>query len=271
MQCRLSSVVLVLVFACRSDPAYIAGEAQAGEGGVGAGTGGSEMDAGTGGKGTDNGGNGGSAGPGSGGEARGGTGGAGEAGVGGAGNGGSSGTGGEPCPSARPLEEDECPVFGQSCFYPNETGEPCQEVCGDACEDELYCTHNGRWNLLDPRVPGCGAPDPDCPDEIPENLTLCPRDGLQCRFERTLCQCARCADSWEPEPPMTADEPRWFCTEPDPSCPAVQPRAGTSCDWPGQGSCAYGACFECGPFPGVPAATCFAGGWLESHGDCFQP
>lgn len=284
MRRTLSSLLLILVLGCRSDPASIdqGPVSQGGESGGGGESGetnsAGEGNAGNGGEGTGAGESGGSSGRGGTGNEQGGGAGIGDGGVttgGSSGSAGSSGSGSVACPSQPPAEGDPCPIPRQRCFYESPPGEFCPDVCAGECGDQYLCapkaSGEGRWVITEPRVPGCGPPDPNCPADIPANYALCPREGLQCRFERVLCQCTPCADSHEPTPQMTPDDPAtWFCTEPVEQCPGVLPSAETSCEDSQTSDCSYGACFGCGPFSWHPIAFCDVGVWSETHGDC-QP
>jgi hypothetical protein len=182
-------------------------------------------------------------------------------------DGGSAGQGGSPCPDEKPELGESCGEH-RRCFYPS-ASESCPSVCAGECGDALYC-NQGNWILGEDRIPGCGAADSDCPANVPENFVLCPREGLECRYARTLCQCTPCSGSHGSGGAPPDEQLGWFCTEPDPGCPAILPVDGASCEGSEEDACSYGACFDCGPFGSHPVTQCVDGVWVEGHGDC-QP
>jgi hypothetical protein len=179
--------------------------------------------------------------------------------------GGSAGEGGRTCPDEKPELGSPCGEH-RRCFYPN-ANESCPSVCATECGDALYCIQ-GLWVLGEDRIPGCGEPDPECPATVPENFVLCPREGLECRYARTLCQCTPCSGSNGDGGAPPDEQLAWVCTEPDPDCPGVLPVDGSSCEGSEVGYCSYGACFACGPFGSHPLSDCINGVWVESHADC---
>jgi hypothetical protein len=182
-------------------------------------------------------------------------------------DGGSAGEAGIPCPDDKPELGEPCGEH-RRCFYPS-ASESCPSVCAGECGDALYC-NQGIWVLGEDRIPGCGAPDPECPANVPEDFVLCPREGLECRYARTLCQCTPCSGSHGNGGAPADEQLAWYCTEPGPGCPAILPLDGASCEGSGDDFCSYGACFGCGPFGWHPASECVDGVWVGTHGDC-QP
>jgi hypothetical protein len=150
----------------------------------------------------------------------------------------------------------DCPAFaptaGQPCGAPAVCGYPVA-VAGTDCSQSFTCT-DSVWQ---PAGDDCPTPPPpgSCPSAIPGAGAPCKSPGQVCTFDVPgecpgvfLATCA--AGGWS-----IADQSPPCMPHP---CPAVEPTAGTPCDYP------YSCTYTVVP-PGCPPrtedATCTGGMW----------
>ncbi len=140
------------------------------------------------------------------------------------------------CPASLPAIGSACTPEGAECEYGTSVY--------TACNTTVACAQ-GAWRAQmfggtcpsGPRPTVCAASFGD----VPRGATCAPQ-GTECAYAQGACRCE--FGGFGPPPPQDGGGalPTWHCDDPEPGCPPIRPRVGSTCNGPAHMFCMYREC-----------------------------